>query len=449
MRRDMIMPSMLWAIAIFFFIPGFLSAPRAQEPAGPLSLQTTIQLALEANLDIKQSQEDVSAARAAKQSRTTDFLPTFGLKYDYLHRNQELTQELTGIAPVEFVVRPQDEYTFTASVRQPIFTGFAIINQYKLASLGLDAAEINAKLARQNVILEAKQAYFSLLKAQKLVQVSKETVRQIKAQRDVAENFYQVGMSPLNDLLQAKVQLANAKQALTSARNNLEVARTQFNIVLRRPVNTPVEVVDILDYKSFEHDLDYCLETARSQRLEIKVADLDVKMAKKEMDLTKKDYFPVVDLSWNYQRVGDEWDTNGGEGITDAHSWNIQATFTWNFWQWGKTHYDVREKLSRLAQARYRRQQILDNINLEVKQAYLRTREAEKNIITVQKAIEQARENLRITQEQYKEQVSTQTDVLVAQTLLTNTMTNYYNALYDYKIAKAALYRSLGQEVME
>ena len=48
-------------------------------------------------------------------------------------------------------------------------------------------------------------------------------------------------------------------------------------------------------------------------------------------------------------------------------------------------------------------------------------------------AIEQARENYRINEERYKEQVATSTDVLNAQTLLSKTMTNYYNALYDFK----------------
>jgi len=91
----------------------------------------------------------------------------------------------------------------------------------------------------------------------------------------------------------------------------------------------------------------------------------------------------------------------------------------------------------------------LDNIDLGVNEAYLRTIESEQNIITIEKAIEQAKENLRITEERFKEQVSTQTDVLVAQTLQTDTMTNYYNALYDYKIAKAVLYRAMGQEKLE
>ena len=125
------------------------------------------------------------------------------------------------------------------------------------------------------------------------------------------------------------------------------------------------------------------------------------------------------------------------------------ATATWSFWEWGRTTYGVREKLQRLSQAKYGQEQTQVNINQEVKQAYLKTKESEQNIVTIEKAIEQARENLRITEERYKEQVSTITDVLIAQTLFTQTMTNYYNALYDYKIAKAVLYRAIGQEVLE
>ena len=102
-----------------------------------------------------------------------------------------------------------------------------------------------------------------------------------------------------------------------------------------------------------------------------------------------------------------------------------------------------------MSQAKYSRADTLDKISLEVKQAFLRIQESEQNILTVEKAIEQAKENLRITEEQYKEQVATETDVLVAQTLLTETLTNYYNALYDFKIARAVLNRAIGQEVLE
>ena len=421
----------------------------AQTPAEALSLKDTVELALKANLGIKRSQEEINAAEAVRHSSMTKFLPTLGTSYNVIYRNEERTQPSLLGAGRPIVTSPQDQYTFTTSFTQPIFTGFGLINEYKLSDLGLDRTEVASKLTRQDVILDAKNAYFSVLKNQKLLEVAQQTVTSITSQKEVSENFYKVGLSPLNDLLQSQVQLANARQQLTTAQNNLEIARTRFNTVLRRSVNTPVLLVEELDYGSFQTSLDECLTEAQKNRLEIQVADLDIEIAGKQVKLTEKDYFPSVNFTGAYARTGDDWQAHGGEGISDSAGWNVQATATWDFWQWGRTGYGRKEKLARLAQSKYKKTEITDNINLEVKQAYLRTNEAEQNILTIEKAVEQAKENLRITEEQYKEQVATQTDVLVAQTLLTQTMTNYYNALYDFKIAKAFLLRALGRESFE
>jgi outer membrane protein len=432
----------------------FLSNPVfvfGNEKSGTLNLAQTIDAALKANLGLKRSQEEVKAAQANKNARTTEFFPTLNATYGYIKRDKATRQTL-GIPPdqiVDVVVNPEEEYDFITSFSQPIFTGFALLNQYKIADLGLDVAEISEKLTRQDVILDAKNAYYLVLRAQKLVLVAEDTVKQISAQKEVAENMHQVGMSPLNDLLQSQVQLANAKQTLITAQNNLEVAKAQFNTLLRRPVNAPVVVEDVLDYEPFDAGLDYCMAEAEKNRLEIKVADLEVEIAERDYKLTQRNYYPFINLKGTLTRRGTDWDVDGGIGIADKEFWDIRATASWDFWEWGRTRYGVREKLSRLSQSKYRKEEIFDNIELEVKQSYLRTRESEQNITTVEKAIEQAKENLRITEERYKEQVSTTTDVLVAQTLLTETMTNYYNALYDFKIAKAILYRAIGQEVLE
>jgi outer membrane protein len=420
------------------------------DPPAVLSLSDTINMALDANLNLKQSQEEVRAAAENRKASITEFFPTLSASYDYVHRNREQTQELTGLGPSpDFIVRPDDEYTFVTSFNQPIFRGFSLINQYRIADLGLDAAEFSKKITRQDVILDAKNAFYSVLKAIKLLEVAKQRVSQIAAQKKVAENFYEVGMSPLNDLLESQASLANARQDEIVALNDLAIAKSQFNTLLRRRVNASVELQDILDYSPFVYGFQYCLDTAKESRLEITVADLDVEIAQKEVNLAKKDYMPSVNLRGEYVRVGDDWQSSGGEGISDAKSWNVRATAQWDFWEWGRTHFGVREKLHRLSQAQYRREQILDNIELEVKSAFLRTRESEKNILTVEKAIEQAKENFRINQERFKEQVATTTDVLDAQTLLSDTLTNYFNALYNFKIAKATLYRAMGQEVLE
>jgi outer membrane protein TolC len=415
---------------------------EAQEPNEVFTLKQTIESALKANLGLKSFKEETAAALAVKKARRTQFFPTFSASYGYNRFDAEtVTSGFTAV--------PKEEYRFVTSFSQPIFTGFSLLRQYDIANLGLDRAKVRERLKRQDIILDAKNAYFQLLQTQKLHDIAQKTVVQIRAQKEVADNFYQVGMTPLNDLLQAQVELANAKQELIVAKNNLDNAESNYNTLLRRPINTPVVLKDILDYSPFEETLEYCLLQAEKNRFEIRIADMEIEIAQKELDLTKKDYYPSIDLKGNYFKHGTEWEVDGGEGIYDPSGWNIEAVAKWNFWEWGRTSYGVKEKHSRLSQAQLNKKEILDNIHLEVKTAYLRTQEAERAIQTVEKAIEQAKENFRINQERYKEQISTQTDVLIAQTLLSRTMTNYYNALYAFKISKATLYRAIGQEVLE
>lgn len=432
-------------VVLLLALPPLAETAGTASPAGDtrenLSLASTIAAAVKVNLDLAASQEELQAAEYTQRARKTAFWPTFGASYQYRHHYEERSDPFFGIT------QPQNQYSFVASVTQPLFAGFALLNQYQIAELGVDLAAIKRQLAHQDLVRETNEIYFSVLKAQKIYAVSKETVTQIDAQREVAQNFYQVGMKPLNDLLQAQVELANANQNLLAAQNNLEAAKARFNTLLRRPLDTPVQIEDVLDFTPLDMDLDSCQIEALQRRLELKLAELEIQIAAKEVQLAQKNYYPSVQLQANLYQQGTDWDANGGDGISDPHSWDVRALASWDFWEWNRPSLEAKAKLSRQAQARHRKAQLEDGIRLEVKQAYLKSKEAEKNIATSQKAIEQARENFRINEERYKEQVATSTDVLDAQTLLSRTMTNYYNALYDFKIARAYLYRAIGQEV--
>ena len=315
-----------------------------------------------------------------------------------------------------------------------------------MAELNLDLTTSNKKRVRQDVALEATKAYFEILKAKKLLDVSKETVNQVSVQTDVVNNFYQVGMSPLNDLLESQVLLAGATQEVVRTRSNLDIARAYLNVLLRRPIHQSIEIVDMLDYKPFEFDLDFCIETALEKRIELKMSDIEIEMAEKDILLAKRSYYPTVNLQGSYYRIGDEWYVDGGEDIGEKDTWDISAVASWDVWDWGKTSSGTMEKKSRRSQAMLNRSKTEDSIQFGVTQAYLQMQTSEKNIITVETAIEQAKENVRINEERYKEQVATSTDVLTAQTLYFRTMNNYYRALYDFQIAKASLYREMGQD---
>ena len=215
---------------------------HASEPDNtPLALEQIIQIALDANLDVKVASKETEAATFAKKSSRANFYPTLNTTYQYRYNEEEIKSSF------DTVITPWNEYAFTFSATQPLFSGFAITNQYKLAELSLDMAKANKKLVRQDVVLDATRAYFEILKAEKLLSVSKETVRQVSAQTDVVQNFYDVGMSPLNDLLESQVLLAEAKQQVVFATNNLEIARSNMNRLLRRPTHQPIAVIDMLD----------------------------------------------------------------------------------------------------------------------------------------------------------------------------------------------------------
>jgi outer membrane protein len=88
--------------------------------------------------------------------------------------------------------------------------------------------------------------------------------------------------------------------------------------------------------------------------------------------------------------------------------------------------------------------QIKDLIRLEVKEAYLSLREAEKNFTVADQSIKQAEENFRISEFRYREQVATSLEVLDAQTLLTQAKNNIFQALYAYNLAHSRLMRAMG-----
>jgi outer membrane protein TolC len=149
-------------------------------------------------------------------------------------------------------------------------------------------------------------------------------------------------------------------------------------------------------------------------------------------------------LTANQYLKGDTWLVNGSDYMDDYTSWDVTVALTWNFLEWGKPRNSVQKSKTELAKSRNALGQVKDGIQLEVKNNYLSMKVAEKSIAVTQKAIEQAKENLRMSDERYRAQVGTSTEVIDAATRLTSVRRNYYDALYSYNLAWAALERAMG-----
>lgn len=427
------------ALTVFTVVP--LEA-ETQAEAPLLTLKESIQLALERNLDIQVAREEVEAAQEGKKQALTGFLPSLKGEYSY-RRLSEVPYGVIDGQKFDFADR--DQYRFTGTVEQPLFAGFTILSNYELADLGLDVAEIQLAQARFDLILQVKEAYYRVLTAERIKEVAEQSVEELQANLEVAKDFYEVGMSPKIDVLDAEVRLAEAKQQLIRTENALRVAKATFNTILRRPVDEAVTVADILAHQPYERPYDSCLEISLKNRPEVMEGEKNVASAEKEITLAKSDYYPDVSLSANYYRAGDDPDVDGSDFV-DRENWDVMAVATMTFFEWGKTRSAVNEKRVRLRQAEQALEQIKDAVRLEVKTNYLDLQASEKNIWVAKKSVGSAEENFRISEERYREQVATATEVLDAQTRLTEAKTNYTRALAEFNIARARLIRAMGIE---
>jgi outer membrane protein TolC len=424
----------------FFLFLILVTSVSAEEPVLKLTLGESVELARRQSVVIHSAAEGAAAAESGRKAARADFLPVFNTSYDYTRLDKDPEFELLGH---KYVTGTRDNYTWSMSVTQPVFAGGKILRNYEINDLAAQIARTEEDTTVQNIDQEVKEAYFEILKAERMLAVALQSVEQLKSHRDTAQSFYDVGIIPKNDLLYAEVQLASGQQNLVKAENGVALAKARFNAVLRRPVVASVEVEDILAYRPMERSLEECLQMALENRPEIRSRSLGIMQAEKGVGLARGDYYPSVNLVGNYSRAGDTPSVSGSP-YEDKESWYVAAVASWNFWEWGRTKYNVDVSKSRLVQAQDGMINLKDLIALDVKNTYLYVREAEKHIFVAEKAIEQAEENFRINKERYREQVATSTDVIDAETLLTQTKSDYSNALSDYSIAVARLERSIG-----
>jgi outer membrane protein len=414
---------------------GFL---YAQTPQQPLTLEESIRTALAQSLTLYSDTEGIAASEFRRKTTYTDFLPKWSGAYSFSRSNPPGLVGISGRRTIE----SRNAFNFSTSIDQPIYTGGQLSATYRIDKIGVDVSRTTAEVTKRDVVLQVRVGYFGILNALKLRDVAEQQVKQFEAQLEVTKAFFDVGIVPKNDVLQAEVRLAQARQDLVRTENNVAQAKSSFNTLLRRAINEPLDVVDILGYKPFTLLFEDCLQEAHRERPEIRNTEFAIMQAKEGVKVARSGYFPTVSLSADYSRSSEEPHLYGD---IRNERWAYQGLATITFWEWGRTGYQVGESKVRLTQAEIARIQLIESITLEVKRDYLNVQVAEKNIRVAEKAIEQAEENLRMNEERYKYQVATQTEVLDAVTLLAQARVNYYTALSDFNIAKATLDRSMGR----
>ncbi|MCX7982617.1 MAG: TolC family protein [Syntrophales bacterium] len=448
----------LYLVAFTVFISILpLRLVGAEEEPRVWTMKDAILRAVKVNPLVSYGKYGVLNAEAQMKGARSSFFPRFSTYYQYTYLHPEPwsympSVTLTSTVPPITLTSPggaitvgtRNNYTWALEARQTIFAGGAIMANYEAKKKALDVAHLEEKRVIMDLVLEVKVAYYQVLKAEKMLDLARIAWEQLTSHHRDAESFFSVGLIPKNDLLESEVRLAEGVQNLIRAENNLEEARSRFNSLLKRSMNAPVELEDILNFLPFNASMDVCIQKALIQRPEIKAYEAKIEQAREMVKIARGELLPSVGLIGHYERYGDGPDVRGTT-YRSMENWYVAARMDWAIWEGGKTKYELDTRRAQVNQMISLWEAEKDRTALEVKTLFLKVKEAEKQVWVTKKAIEQAEENFRLNREKYREQLATSTQVLDAQSLLTKTKSDYYAAISDYLIYQARLERAMGE----
>ena len=386
--------------------------------------------------------QTVQAEELSKVAKT-EFLPKLEAGYSFIYRDKINSYDIENLS---FPANTHDLYNLDITLTQPLFTGFSIIENYRLAQLGIKQALAEEELAHLEITYETEAAYFNYLKQLKFAETAARMIARLEAQARDAQLFFDNELIPLNDLLYSKVKLSQARQRQRRVKTGVRLAQAQLATIIQIDRDSLFTVADEPTQKTMDFSLDQATTAGLSKRPELRLANYAITSAGHQVKLAQSDYYPNLSLQASHTRMGDKF-TVDGDGITSTpYNTFVAIGATWKLWEWGRRGHQVKSARAGVKEARHTLKQVADEIALEIKNNFENATTSFLNIATAAEEVELGQENFRVTKLRYNNQLSTATEVLDSQAALTEAEASYYNALYEYNIQLAALARAAGVE---
>jgi outer membrane protein len=326
------------------------------------------------------------------------------------------------------------------SVTLPLYTGgeneLAIENK----NLELLSSQLNSARTRENIKLSVIKAYYDVLENQKEVEVDQESVNNYQSHLVNVQQLYSAGSKARVEVLRSEVELSDAKQTLIKAQNSYDIALSTLKNIIKLDRDEPLTLTDDFVYTTFDKAMADCLDYARTNRKDLKQAQLTVDESEKKVKIAKAGFLPSVDLTG-----GLDWDNQPLPNDKHyAYSAGVKAT--WDLFDNNVTQSNIKSAQATLEEAQLTLMKNQDDVDLAVRQAYLNMKEAEKRFISTHDAVRKAQEDYYIANEKYKAGDGLMLDIIDAQLALSTAQLNYISAQYDYARYKATVENVMGIE---
>jgi cobalt-zinc-cadmium efflux system outer membrane protein len=323
--------AMTLALAIAAFDPVSLHAADA-----PLTVSQLVEIAIEANPQVRSARYRWDAAVHSIKQTVAPNDPIF------TYNNSDSVKSPVGRAALR-------EFNFSESFQ---FPGKAL-HQRDQAVRNAEIAHLMLMATIRDVRAATEIAYFQLVLDAALGSVIAENVGNLDQVVRVAETAYSGSKVAQTDVISSEFDLATARQLQRQYETAVLNDQTTLNLLLNRPVGSPLSVDRTLKIEALNARLDGLIDRAYAARQEILAAALAERNSNTAVFLAKMEYLPdfTVAVQYDDYAVPSFAPSSAGGGF-QKRDWSAIVGFNLPIFFWLKQDEDVARAKANLQTAR-------------------------------------------------------------------------------------------------
>lgn len=418
-----------------------LAAVLATPVAGAETLSEAWALALANDRGFAAVRNQAEAAGYEAAAARAQRWPTLavGGNYTWLDDAPAFDFSFTGLPVVAPELVGGDDFAMgSATISVPIFTSGRISSSIAAAEARGRGAGAQALGAEQDLKLAVAESYVGVLRARRALVVAGSNVTTLEALVHDIGAMFESELVPKNDLLAVQVALADARQNRLRVANAADIALAAYNRRLGEPLVRPVDLDEALPEPAvLPPDLDALVQLALERRTELDALDEQARAYGALARTERARVLPQVSLSGGYNYLENDF-------LDDEKFASAGIGVQWALFDGGQSRKRAAALERSRRAAENQRADAASFIALQVRQAWLEVAETRERVNVTVDAVDQAGENLRIARERYGAGLGTQTQLLEAETLRVQALTNRDNAVLDAGLARLRLARTTG-----
>jgi len=384
----------------------------------PLTLPDCLSLARENSPKLVQAKTAIEQSRLGVVEAYSSYYPSLDLSSGYSYSEA-------------------GRYSTSVGVRYPLYQGGYIRASVRAARARVKIGEESYRLAEDEVILAVKEAFFGILQKQEQIALAQDVLKRREQDLVLIKLKYNAGRESSPAVREAEASLLQAEYDKEQAEKELTLAQIELNLLLGKPRRAEVSI-SYQDEEIQFPSLDRLIEEAKAQRPDIRSQRVNTDVLEAQVTQAKSNYFPKISLSSSYGLGGSEFFDQQGD-------WSVGISLSLPIFEGFSRKAKVKESTLSLRDQDARIQELEQQIEEEIEQAYSRWELAEKVIEVNDKTLQAAREMYQLTKLQYEQGLTSYFFLQQKESDLSRAENTYVTALYNLRVYSARLQKAWGR----